>query len=200
MHILRVASLTFALTAAFALVPIPARAADDAGAKAEKLVPLKYETPKAMFLGTPKNIKASATLEPYSEKAKEPLRVPEGFANLAAKKKVTFQRLQSNHRRVVADHRRRQGRRRRQLRRIGPRQAVGADRPGKAGRHFRGRHLALSCRGPRLSWRRRADFRRSRIQQGREDRLQQRLRQRARASARARTWSTSTIIAARRLP
>ena len=89
MHTLRLASLTLALAAAFAFVPISARAADDAKAKDEKLVPLKYEIPKAMFLGTPKNIKASPTLEPYSEKAKEPPKVPEGCTNLAAKKKVT---------------------------------------------------------------------------------------------------------------
>jgi hypothetical protein len=61
-----------------------ARAADD-GDK----VPLKYEIPKAMFLGTPKNIKAAATLEPYSEKPSKPLEVPKGCTNLAAKKKVT---------------------------------------------------------------------------------------------------------------
>jgi ribosomal protein L35AE/L33A len=53
------------------------------------LVPLKYEIPKALFIGTPKNIKASATLEPYSEKAPPPLMIPDGCTNLAAKKKVT---------------------------------------------------------------------------------------------------------------
>lgn len=88
MHTVRVAFLAFAFAAAFSFVPSPARAADDAQAS-EKQVPLKYETPKAMFLGTPKNIKASATLEPYSEKPREPLMVPNGCTNLAAKKKVT---------------------------------------------------------------------------------------------------------------
>jgi hypothetical protein len=52
-------------------------------------VPLKYEIPKALFVGTPKNIKASATLEPYSEKPPAPPMIPPGCTNLAAKKKVT---------------------------------------------------------------------------------------------------------------
>jgi len=74
---------------ALLLVRSPARAADNAPADGGNQVPLKYETPKPMFLGTPKNIKPSATLEPYSDKPREPLRVPSGCTNLAAKKKVT---------------------------------------------------------------------------------------------------------------
>jgi len=66
-----------------------APAADDAKPADGKLVPLKYEIPKAMFIGTPKNIKASATLEPYSEKPRAALMIPNGCTNLAAKKKVT---------------------------------------------------------------------------------------------------------------
>ena len=58
-------------------------------ADGDNQVPLKYEIPKAMFIGTPKNIKAAATLEPYSEKPKAALMVPPGCTNLAAKKKVT---------------------------------------------------------------------------------------------------------------
>ena len=50
---------------------------------------MKYEAPKALFVGTPKNIKASATLEPYSEKPAAALMIPAGCTNLAAKKKVT---------------------------------------------------------------------------------------------------------------
>ncbi len=80
--------LTFIIVILLAIVHGPARAADDAKVQGGK-VPLKYETPKAMFLGTPKNIKASATLEPYSDKPREPLMVPPGCTNLAAKKKVT---------------------------------------------------------------------------------------------------------------
>ena len=64
-------------------------AADDAKPDGGNLAPLKYEIPKAMFIGTPKNIKASATLEPYSEKPPAPLMIPSGCTNLAAKKKVT---------------------------------------------------------------------------------------------------------------
>jgi hypothetical protein len=64
-------------------------AADDAKAASGNLVPLKFESPKPLFVGTPKNIKASATLEPYSEKAPAPLMIPAGCTNLAAKKKVT---------------------------------------------------------------------------------------------------------------
>ncbi len=52
-------------------------------------MPLKFEIPKPLFVGTPKNIKASATLEPYSEKPQAPLMIPAGLTNLAAKKKVT---------------------------------------------------------------------------------------------------------------
>jgi hypothetical protein len=76
--------VSFAIVASLAFLQAPARAAD-----ADKQVPLKYEVPKAMFIGTPKNIKAAATLEPYSEKAKAPLMVPPGCTNLAAKKPIT---------------------------------------------------------------------------------------------------------------
>ncbi len=72
------------MTVSLACLQAPARAAGD-----DKQVALKYEIPKAMFIGTPKNIKAAATLEPYSEKPKAPLMVPPGCTNLAAKKKVT---------------------------------------------------------------------------------------------------------------
>jgi ribosomal protein L35AE/L33A len=64
-------------------------AADEARPGNGKLVPLKYEPPKALFVGTPKNIPACATLETYSEKAPPPLMVPPGCTNLALKKKVT---------------------------------------------------------------------------------------------------------------
>jgi hypothetical protein len=54
-----------------------------------KLVPLVVELPKPMFVGTPKNLKPSPTLEKYSEKPRPPLQVPAGLKNLALKKKVT---------------------------------------------------------------------------------------------------------------
>jgi hypothetical protein len=58
-------------------------------AEAEKQVPLKLVTPKAMFIGTPKNIKAAPTLEVYSEKPRPDFLAPEGVKNLALNKKVT---------------------------------------------------------------------------------------------------------------
>lgn len=53
------------------------------------LVPLEVVLPKPMFVGTPKNIPAAPTLEPYSEKPRAPFMAPAGLVNLAAKKKVT---------------------------------------------------------------------------------------------------------------
>ncbi|MGA2032455.1 MAG: hypothetical protein ABSG68_09380 [Thermoguttaceae bacterium] len=55
----------------------------------QKQVPLGIVLPKALFVGTPKNIKAAPTLERYSEAARPPLMVPEGLKNLALNKKVT---------------------------------------------------------------------------------------------------------------
>jgi hypothetical protein len=85
MRNLRLLILTFVCATSSVLIQTTARAEDAQNGK----VPLKYETPKAMFLGTPKNIKPAATLEPYSEKPAKPLDVPPGCTNLAAKKKVT---------------------------------------------------------------------------------------------------------------
>ncbi|MGD0897092.1 MAG: hypothetical protein ABR915_04605 [Thermoguttaceae bacterium] len=72
---------------------VPARAAERqapaAGPDGQKLVPVEVKLPKAMFLGTPKNIKAAPTLEKYSEKPRPPFYAPQGVTNLAAGKKVT---------------------------------------------------------------------------------------------------------------
>jgi ribosomal protein L35AE/L33A len=77
-------------TLATLLCPLTfAFSADDAKPAEGALVPLKYEIPKALFIGTPKNIKASPTLEPYSEKPAAALMIPKDCTNLAAKKKVT---------------------------------------------------------------------------------------------------------------
>ena len=54
-----------------------------------KLVPLAVKLPKALFEGTPKNIKPSATLEKYDERPRPAFLVPEGCTNLALGKKVT---------------------------------------------------------------------------------------------------------------
>ena len=72
----------------------PAEAAKDqpaakTGPNGEKLVPLPIKMPKAMFEGTPKNIKPSPTLEKYVDKNRDPFFAPEGSANLAAGKPVT---------------------------------------------------------------------------------------------------------------
>src|SRR5688572_22678841 len=65
-----------------------AAAAPAAGAAAGGTVPLKIELPKPVFVGTPKNIKVD-NLEPARDKPREPIMVPEGVTNLAAKKEVT---------------------------------------------------------------------------------------------------------------
>ncbi len=81
---------TFLSTLALALCQATfAAAADDPKPANGNLVPLKVEIPKALFVGTPKNIKASPTLEVYSEKPRPPLMIPAGCTNLALKKKVT---------------------------------------------------------------------------------------------------------------
>jgi hypothetical protein len=54
-----------------------------------KQVPLEIKLPKPMFQGTPKNIKASPTLEKYHDRPRPKFFVPEGTTNLAAGKKVT---------------------------------------------------------------------------------------------------------------
>jgi len=57
--------------------------------KGEKTEALKAELPKAMFEGTPKNIKPSATLEKYVDKPRPPFMIPAGCKNLALNKPVT---------------------------------------------------------------------------------------------------------------
>ncbi len=60
-----------------------------AGQAKAKLVPLDVKLPRPLFQGTPKNIKASPTMEKYSEKPRAPLLVPEGVTLWSSKKKVT---------------------------------------------------------------------------------------------------------------
>ena len=50
---------------------------------------LKSELPKAMFEGTPKNIKPTPTLEKYIDKPRPPFLIPEGCTNLSKGKPVT---------------------------------------------------------------------------------------------------------------
>jgi len=75
-----------ALAASAAVQGADAPAAGKAGAK---LAPLDIKLPRPLFQGTPKNIKASPTMEKYSEKPRAPFLAPQGATNLAAKKKVT---------------------------------------------------------------------------------------------------------------
>jgi len=57
--------------------------------KGEKTEPLKVKLPKAMFEGTPKNIKPAPTLEKYLDKPRPPFLVPVGCTNVALNKPVT---------------------------------------------------------------------------------------------------------------
>ncbi len=54
----------------------------------EKLVPLQIKLPKAMFEGTPKNIKPAPTLEKYVDKPRKPFLAPEGVVSISLKKPV----------------------------------------------------------------------------------------------------------------
>jgi hypothetical protein len=57
--------------------------------KAQGMIPLKLELPKAMFVGTPKTIK-TANLEPDSKgKPRPPVMVPRGVENISEDMKVT---------------------------------------------------------------------------------------------------------------
>ena len=64
------------------------QAAEKAGKDGEKLIPLKIKLPKAMFEGTPKNIKPSPTLEKYIDKPRKPFYAPDGVTNVAVEKPV----------------------------------------------------------------------------------------------------------------
>ena len=66
-----------------------AQPAAKVGPNGQKLVPLVEKLPRALFQGTPKNLKPAPTLEKYVDKNREPLYVPEGLTNLALNKKVT---------------------------------------------------------------------------------------------------------------
>lgn len=79
--------LTCTVVAALAVVVSLDRVAG--AAEPAGLVPLEIVMPKPMFVGTPKNLKASPTLEVYSEKPRPPFMAPAGTKNLSAKKKVT---------------------------------------------------------------------------------------------------------------
>ena len=64
------------------------REAGPTGAAKEKLAPLAIKLPKALFIGTPKDIPPRPTLEKFVD-AREPFLAPEGTTNLALGKPVT---------------------------------------------------------------------------------------------------------------
>jgi len=66
----------------------PAKEQPAAPASGGKLVPLDLKLPKAMFEGTPKNIKPAPTLERYVDKPRAPFMVPEGCTVLSKDKPV----------------------------------------------------------------------------------------------------------------
>jgi len=80
--------LAAALVAVSLLVASGMQAAEKTGKDGEKLVPLEIKLPKAMFEGTPKNIKPSPTLEKYVDKPRKPFLAPEGAKNVAIEKVV----------------------------------------------------------------------------------------------------------------
>ena len=92
----RITSQVFAATSV--LLAVALCAAGDPGSPSpgngEKLYPLDIKLPKPLFQGTPKNIKRSATLDKYSDKARPPLHVPPGTTNLAIRKPVTSSDMQ----------------------------------------------------------------------------------------------------------
>jgi len=63
--------------------------ASPAGPGGEKLEAVEIKLPKALFEGTPKNIKPAPTLEKYVDKNRPPFLAPPGTVNLAKGKKVT---------------------------------------------------------------------------------------------------------------
>ena len=65
------------------------RAGDTTNSGSSDLVPLNLKLPAPVFIGTPKDVPASTTVEPPSDKPRPPLLVPNGLTNIAAGKKVT---------------------------------------------------------------------------------------------------------------
>ena len=167
-------TLACSVLLAFALAPLGAQP----GPGKEEL---KLKLPKPMFIGTPTNLR-SPNLEKITGKSRGPFYVPTGTVLLSLKKKVTSSDSAAGHRRAGHDHGRREERRRRLLRRArsGP-QWVQIDLGAS---HALSRHpaLALSQPGARLPRRRRPGVRRSGLQDGRDDGLQQRPRQLRRSS------------------
>ena len=104
------------------VVVLPAFVVDQAPAREE----LKLQLPKPMFIGTPTNIK-SPNLEVITGKSRGPFLVPVGTAVLSLNRPVRASDTQPVIGELDHGDRRREGRRRRVLRRTRTRQAVGPD-------------------------------------------------------------------------
>jgi hypothetical protein len=85
---LAMASAMLAAEAAKTEAPKASDAKAGAPASGEKMVPLEIKLPKAMFEGTPKNIKPAPTLEKYVDKPRAAFMVPEGCTVLSREKPV----------------------------------------------------------------------------------------------------------------
>ena len=140
---------------------------------------LKLQLPKPMFIGTPTNIK-SPNLEVITGKSRGPFYVPVGTKLLSLESPGQVERHAAGDRRADHGDRRREGGRRRLLRRAGARQAVGPDRSRRLVRAPRHPRLALPQPGPRLPRRRRPGLGRQGLPEGRGHGLQQRPRQHGR--------------------
>jgi hypothetical protein len=64
------------------------------GTPQEQMVPLDIKLPRALFIGTDKNIPPALTLEKYVDKNRPPFMVPEGTSLLSKGKKVTSSDMQ----------------------------------------------------------------------------------------------------------
>ena len=82
------ASVMLAAESAKTEAPNASDAKAGAPASGEKMVPLEIKLPKAMFEGTPKNIKPAPTLEKYVDKPRAVFMVPEGCTVLSKEKPV----------------------------------------------------------------------------------------------------------------
>jgi hypothetical protein len=72
-----------------AATPAPGMPAVPPPAVSEKMVALAIAYPKAMFIGTPKNLPPSPYLEKYVDQNRPPFMVPEGTVNLSTGRPVT---------------------------------------------------------------------------------------------------------------
>jgi hypothetical protein len=135
---------TLACSALFLLALAPVGAQAPAG-KEE----LKLKLPKPMFVGTPTNIR-SPNLEKVTGKSRGAFYVPKGTVLLSLKKKITSSDSAPVIGELDEDQRRREGGRRRVLRRAGPDAAVDPGRPRRLAPALGDPGVALPQPGSRL--------------------------------------------------